>query len=472
MFSPIYKFTITRTDGTEDDLTDVAHLIEVEDYATDSIGRFKFEVYNPNEDYTGVWQPKNIVRYYKDYSTVATTLRFRGRVERVEYKEGKVVVSGRHDILQGMEIVVNKTYTNQEVSSILTDLVTTYLSGFTVTNVQTTTVSKTITWADKPFWDCVQELCDNTGYECYVDSSLDFRFFPSGSVTNSTDAIVHESNLDSVEGFTTNDSTLVRNRVRVYGGEVDGIRPFATSEDSTSQSDNFERIEIIQDDSITSYSEAKALADAILEQKKNAPQVGQVKSTIILGTIQPGENLRLSSPLDNLPPTYYFTKGYKDTIDLNALELSTTVYVNKEPRKISDVLSSIIRRDSSQQNTSVNPNDMDSSYDFTFDTDSGTHSNTQITSSVLKLTSGSTTGSWTSPSRIETNNITQVYILSTGQTLTGVLFDVSTDGGNSYQTVGLKTLTTLTNQGQALVIRVRITDTSAQVESLSVQVKY
>lgn len=471
-FSAIYKFTITRSNGTVDDLTNVATMINVEDGVTETIGTFKFVVWNPNGTYTDVWQPTNIVLYYKDYATTATTLRFRGRVEKVAYEGTKVVVSGRSESLRIMEITVTKAYDTQEASVILKDLLSAYATYVTQTNINTSSIFLTVNWFQKPFWECIKELCTATAYEAYLDANLDFHFFASGSVLNTTDAIVHDFNLFEVKGFSEKDSSLVKNRIIIYGAQEQGTQIIYTAEDTASQTENFVREEIINDENITSYSQAQSLGTYLLTQRKTAPIVGEI-SGFLLATVQPGENVRMSSPLDNLPPGNYFTSLYKDEIDIESGIFKTTLTVNKEPRSLSHIFSQLAKKDTQKQKTSINPYEMRYSYNFLFDTDEGSHSNTQITTSVLKLQAGQSTGTWISPARNETSEISEVYLLAIGQSITGATFSVSGDNGVNYENITNRNKIVLgTSKGKVLRIKVSISDTATQLDSLSVMYKF
>ncbi len=100
---PIYtanwKITVTRADGTVDDITDIITKFKVEDGVTEGIGIFEFTIPNPNETYTNVWTGMEVFRYYKDYAAAATTLRFRGRVEKPSNKNNELTVTGRSETL-------------------------------------------------------------------------------------------------------------------------------------------------------------------------------------------------------------------------------------------------------------------------------------------------------------------------------------------------------------------------------------
>ena len=466
IYTASYKLTVERDDGTIDDLTNLAHAFEINDGVTESIGSFSFELYNPNETYTDVWNGNEIFRYYSDYASTATTLRFRGRIERVSYENNAIKVNGRGEALFFMEKTVTQSYTSANCDTILKDLIDKYGAGFTYNNVASSSTLLTVNWSQKPFWDCVKELCVAAGFDAYVDSNKDWHFFIIGSRTNINEAIVHNYNLMEVRSF-ANDLSLIRNRIIVYGAQQEGIQIVYTANDATSQSQHGIREEIINDGNITNYTQAQEFGDAILEDKKNPPQTGEVKG-ILLATLQPGEKIRLSSPSDNIQPANYDIVNYRHSLDDSGL--FTSVTITKEPRKISHVFRDVIERQNASATTSINPYEMSYSYDFLFDEDNGSHSSTQITNGVLKLTGAS--GNWISPSRATATNLDECYLIVNGETLTGASYEVSGDNGINYQVItNGERIIMGTAKGSYLRIRVTFTNIDTQITSLSIQYK-
>lgn len=461
---PTHKITITRSDGTVDDITDIANLIEVEDGVTDTIGLFKLEIWNPNETYTRVWTGMEIVRYYCDYNQTAESLRFRGRVERVSYQNNKIIVNGRSESLTFLNVNITKSYDNVETSVILKDLITNFAPQFTITNITESTTNVTKNWIDTPFWDAIKELCVDAGFDCYLDAELDMHYFRTGSVLNTEEAIVHDSNLMSVSDF-ADDLTFVRNKIRVYGAKQDGIQILYTAKDTASQTAYGVREKKINNDNITDYTQASELGEAILANEKDPPQVGNVTGTL-LASIQPGERIRLSSPENNIPPGDYDILSFKHIINFNR-GLTTTVKVNKEPKLFSHIISKIINTTDEQQDVSINPEDMDFSFNFLFDSDSGSHTNTEISDGALKPTAG--TGTWISGTRTIPANITKAYPIIIGTKLSGAIISVSGNGGLDYQVLTDKTLATITSAtGTSLVVKVVFSDADTEIDSLSI----
>ena len=464
-YSALYALTVERSNGTVDTLTQVIHFLEIEDGATDTIGRFEFELWDPAQTYKDVWTGMEIVRYYSDYAATATTLRFRGRIEKVAYVDNKIKVTGRSESLKFIDITVTQDYNSQECSAILKDLVDNYGSGFTYTNVNASSVSITVNWYQKPFWDCVKEICTASGFFCYVDASLDFHFAENGTVINTGEAIVHDYNLLEVTEF-AEDLSFVRNRIIVYGAEQEGVQLIYTAEDSTSIASYGAREEIVNDSNITAYLQAKDYGDYLLAEEKDPPEIGEVKGTL-LATIQPGESIRLSSPFNNLPPNTYNILSYKHKLDMNT-GLTTTVKVNKEPRMFSHVLKSMVERDNAKAQTTANPYEMRYSYNFLFNEDSGTHSTTEIIDGVLKPTVAS--GTWISDARDLDTNINEAYLILVGETVTGAKVYVSGDNGTNWLLINNKTKISVSNsKGIKLRVKVIFNNADTQIDSLSIQ---
>ena len=470
-----YKITIERSDGTIDDISDFISMAEFEDNITESVGKFEIELWNPNEEYTNIWLGNEIVRYYKDYASTATTLRFRGRIEKPSKRYNKINLKGRSEGLKMLGVTVTKSYTNVETSVIVKDLFSTYLPSLTTNNVGSSTTNLTLTWSQKPLMEALQELAKAAGFEFYLGADLDFRYFNTGSIQNQSEAIVHGMNLLDIPDFTP-DLTLIKNRVIVYGAVVDGVQVLASAEQKTGiyGTDNEEfgvRELIVNDENITEETTAQEVADYELSVNKEAPKVGNVKGWL-LASIQPGEKIRISSPSDELNPTFYNTTGYKDKLDVvQSGVFSTTVFVNKEPRKLSHILRDRVQQENKKKSTNLNPEEMRFSYNFLFEEDVGAHTNTEITDGVLKPTAAS--GTWISPLRSLDSNMVEAYILELGQFLPDVTVSVSGNNGISYQAfTSNKTKLVLSGSiGAEVRVKVVFSNADAQLSALSLLYK-
>ena len=468
IYSANYKVTVERDDGTIDDITDILINLKIEDGVTESIGNFEFEIPNPNETYSDVWNGMEIFRFYCDYAKTPTTLRFRGRVEKPSKRNNNVLVTGRSESLFVHGQDVHKDYVSKDAGFIIKDLFDTYgQSRFDTSGINISTgVELSLTFLDIPFWEVIQSVCIAAGYDCYVSADLVAEFFESGSRVNEEEAIVHEYNLIEVGDFAP-DLSFVKNQIRVIGGEIDGVQVVYTANDNTSQTANGIRRRIINDDGITTVGAAKELAEFILAENSNPPIVGDVKG-LLLASIQPGEKIKLSSPLENLQPGTYKIITYIHEIGNEGL--FTTVKINKESKKISHILSERIQREHRKTEASGNVDDLDFSEIELYNSTTGSHNDTEISDGVLKVATGKSSGIWTSLDYGTNNNgtISSAKIDLVGDNLPDVIIEFSSDNGQNYQTITRGTLVTI-GIGTTLRIRLTLNSTNAQVNSLVVQ---
>ena len=465
-----YKITVeSSSDGVEEDITEYIHYCRVFDGVTDTVGEFEFRIYDPSETYKDKWTGNEIFRYYSDYASASTTLRFRGRIEKPSNRNNMIRVYGRSESLKFLTLNVTKSYTGVEASEILKDIVDTYGDEFTVTNVESTSTNITVSWFEKPFWECVQELCASATSDCYVDADLDFHFFAVSSRSNTGEAFVHGQNLLDIGDFSP-DLTQVRNVIRVYGSTQEGTQLIHTEEDATSISSYGRKVAVIRDDNITTQAQIEQVAKAKLANLKDPPIVGEITGTM-LSTIQPGQKIYLSSPENNIPPALYDILQYEHTIDLEGGGLTTRVTVNKEPRQTALVFKSIIQRLNNTQDSSINPNQMEYASNNLFNSESGTHVNTEISDGVLRLETGQVSGNWTSDTYTAAVDISQAYLVLTASEISNIIVTISVNGGVSYDTITRESLLEITNSGKSLKINIAFSSATASVDSYSIQYK-
>lgn len=116
--------------------------------------------------------------------------------------------------------LVTERYTSQTVAFIISDIITTYTTGFTTTNVATGPTIASMSFNRLTVAECLQKIADAVSYVWYVDYSKDIHFFPKNAevapynITDTSSNYVFNS-LEIVE-----DLTQVRNSVLVQGGEA------------------------------------------------------------------------------------------------------------------------------------------------------------------------------------------------------------------------------------------------------------
>lgn len=410
-----------------------------------------------------------IVRYYSNYSKTARTLRFRGRIEKPSSKDILLHITGRSESLYVMDEQVTYSADAVDIGQIIYDIFNSYgASRYDLTDINTSTgITLSVNWIDRNFMDCVADVCNSNGYDCYINCKLIVKFFLQGSITNTSDGIVHGHNLYEVSDFAP-DLQFVKNKIRVMGATIDGVQIIYTANDTASQSSYGVRRKIVTDSSITEFDVAKDLGDYMLAQYKDPPITGTIKGTL-LASIQPGEMMRLSAPLDGLSVGDYRVIHYRH--EISEEEFATTVTINKEPRKISHVLKDRIQRENRTEDTTANSYDLDYSMTELFSSNTGLNSNTEISEGKLRMISAGT-GTWIS-NTMETpssNDVDTFSIVANGDDIAGLTVEISFDEGITYQSVVLKDLeTSSTSQGSGIKFKITLNSVTQSVDSIGIQ---
>lgn len=465
-YGPIMKVLVN--DGTTDyDITNKIIEGEYTDGVTETIGNFSFKMDNSDETYTNTFSLYNQIKIYLDYGTTATTLRFVGLIERASKSDSNLILSGRGPSAKVVGKNITYSTTNKARSTILSEIISANFSTIlTTNNLETDSDTLTVNYFEKPFWEVIEEICFIGGRNAYIDKDFDFNYFVSNSRTNTTEAIVHTYNLISTGDF-SQDGTSIYNSVRVYGNETEGLPLIYTSSDSSSQ-DNYEVKNLkINDNSVTTTSQAKSRADYELAQNKDPPTIGTVIS-LGLPTLLPGEQLRISDPLNGLNPSYYLVQKFTHKFSIDK-PFITEVTIQKERTSIPTILKKSIKIESELMKN-INANNLDYSYIWDFNSESGTHSSTQIevndsTGKGILKTTGGATGTWESDLLGLDSNISAVELRIAGQKTEGTQLFISVDGGTTYNPI-LSGDTTIT-AGKDIKLKVVINSASTEIKAIS-----
>lgn len=117
--------------------------------------------------------------------------------------------------------LVSKSYTSMTVNDIIDDIITTFTTGFTTTNVNCTTVIDSVSFNYLPVSKCLQKLTDVLGnYEWYVDYDKDINFFQSQSITAPFGLTDTSANFEFGSLQLKRDTSQLRNEIIVRGGEI------------------------------------------------------------------------------------------------------------------------------------------------------------------------------------------------------------------------------------------------------------
>ena len=226
------------------------------------IGLFKMSLININGDFNYL-DGGEVVQIYTDFAD-GTTKRFEGKIERPgrSFKGDYMIEARGSHISSGLlDITVTYSSTTTGISDVLKAIIDTYLTGYTYTNISTVSIIKPINWQNKPFWDCVKDLVDLSGYDCYVDDSKDFHLFLQGSILNEDEAITYNDALRDLSELGP-DLVDIKNKIIVIGDDGTGLPILYTKNDTSSQTTYGVKELPIRDTNIRTSSMAEATAIA------------------------------------------------------------------------------------------------------------------------------------------------------------------------------------------------------------------
>ena len=466
-FNPVHKIEVYDSDtGTAYDVTDIVIKGEYAWGVTETIGKFEFKIDNSSQTYLGIFTPYDEIRVYIDYATTATTLRFKGIIERVSKQDFNLVLSGRGPATKYVGKNVTYSATDKARSTILSEIISKYFTDLTTTNLEADSTTATVNYFDKPFWDVVEDICNQGSHDAYIDTSFDFHYFSTGSRQNSTEAIVHEYNLIETGDFAP-DASFIYNKIKVYGQEINGIPLIATAEDSNSQVTYKVKELKINDSNITTQVQAQVRANYELSLNKDPPNVGFVTS-LGLPTLVPGEQLRVSDPLNGLNPGYYDVFEFTHKFD-NDKPFMTEIKIKKERSTVPGILKKRIKFESEISAVS-NKNEMDYSFIENFDSDTGNHSSTTISGGTLKVSQGSSNGTWTSNSISLQGDIQGKTIELKGSGSGYIVSRISYDGGITFNSFSIDVLVNvpLGNPITSIIIELSLSTASSQANTIGI----
>lgn len=115
--------------------------------------------------------------------------------------------------------LVSKVYTSQTVDAIISDLLTTFSSGFTDTNVNCPITIDKVQFNYLPISKCLEKLTELVGdFEWYVDYDKDIHFFASSTENSAFDLTDTSGNYVFNSLSIREDTHQLRNEIIVRGG--------------------------------------------------------------------------------------------------------------------------------------------------------------------------------------------------------------------------------------------------------------
>ena len=434
---------------------------------TSGIGTFNITLSNANGQFSGDYVAGDIVKFYADNKD-NTTLQFWGRIDYTKddlSNQGQFLnIEGRHRAFLLNEHFVCHTATNTATSTILKDIIDDLPSGygFNYTNVQTDTTTMNVEWNYKPFWDCVEELCNRAGFDCYVDNDLDFHYFEENSIENNDDAVVEGDNFIQSKDYGTNDY-YEKTRVIAVGRDSAGL-PIVYTAISLDEGDEIREV-FVNDTSADTYNKVQDIANAKLAEVTGKNPQQKILS-YGLETIKPGENIWIIVPRQKIAAQYKLVQ-ITHRFGMKTGGWRTESIMEEQETGISTAIQGLAKT-SQQIKEARNVYKLNYSYNFDFDTDTGEHTNTEIIKGVLKTTGGAS-GTWVSPVRNLALNVTGLELRTAGVQLTDVIIYGSLNGGITWTQLTWKgqTISGTIAGGKDLRIRVVFSSASAQLDSIA-----
>lgn len=425
---------------------------------TKGIGTFNLRLSNAHGQISGTYNIGDAVKFYAD-NTDATTVQFWGRVDYIKDNisdRGQFLeIEGRHRAYLLTEFLVchsaTSTNTNQILKDIIDKLPAAY--GFTQTNIGADTNSMDVEWNYKPFWDCVEELSNYAGYDCYVDNDLDFHYFEENSILNEDEVIAEGTNFINSKDVGTNDY-YEKTRVVAIGQDSTGL-PIVYTAISTGEGTEIKEV-FIKDASANTETKVQNLAESKLEELTDR-SLQAIIVTFGLETIKPGENVQIIIPRQKFNGQYKIIQ-ITNKFGAESGGWRTESMVEEQEVGVSQIIQGMMKK-SDMITMADNVNKLNYSFNFSFDDDTKTasHETTEVLNSKLVLSDDEATeGTWISTLKTETEDISYVEMRAKGKDMGSSEFYFSLDGGASYEQVDVDDFSTLITPTQTLGKAIKI----------------
>ena len=425
------------------------------------IGFFKIILDNNNGEFNGKYKGEETVEFFID-RTDGTTTRFKGQIDTVKnpYDSGKgytLIVSGYHVSGELMgDIHVTESYSKDSltVDEILKAIIDKYLTGYTYTNVAESTEKPEINWDNKPFWECVFDLCkvakNGSLFDAYVDDDKDFHFFEERTVENSEEAIVFNYNLINAPEGLGNQTLTKKDKITVIGDDGTGLPVLSTAGTGTKE-------EVIFDSKITTTLLADEVSAANLFLKDQSPREGE-GTCYQLPSLAPGDLIWYTNTPQKITEQ---VKIYKYT---HTFPNENTKYWIQTSREIPHIFKKRIENELASQKV-TNPFRMKESLNLTFDSTDELvtkDSNVGVSEGKIKLTSGSE-GTFTA-SKTFNFIADKIHLLVIGSDLLGTKYEIKKSGEDKFQTITPNSEIELEEKHKGASLEIKVTFNSAITE--------
>ena len=464
--NPQYKVEIVSNAGESNEITkDITGYINSGSFTygfNNTIGSFSITLANPDGIYTGYWTGGETIKIYLGYDTY--TQKFGGFVASINKN---MSLSGRFLTLTGFDYTVEardrfvtQSYSNQLITVIFKDLIDIYLPNHTYNNIPNLPDRMSIEWQDKPLLACFEimrrRLSDAiTQYDYYCDKDKDWSLFERGTITNNNEGAVYGDNilgLNTSLGVSEN-----KNRIKIYGGQIDNIPQFYTVEDEDSQEASWVRETIEQNQALIDYDDIENYAEVRKAQLKKDTEMGSV-TVVGIPTLIPGQNFAIISPLDGVDSDDYQARRITHSISGGGFVTSVSI---EEPEGVANIISKQQARQNDDLKKFKNIWGMYASKVYKMDATTIFSELTDLEISdknELQLEAGKTTGTAVTVGVEWPEDMDEFVMLVSGQDLDYGTIKISMNYGVDYTTALPETKYSLTGQkiGSDMVIKISI----------------
>lgn len=421
-------------------------------------------VLNNNDGYlSNKYSGNEIIQIYYDIGISGTTLKFYGLIEKFSKDFGSmgnvINITGRQDSAEFMDILVSAVFTDTEVSALLTSLLNVYVTGYTMNGINTTTVTTSISWRDKPLSDCINDLCAMVNFDFYIDPTHDCKFFEMESVLNENEVLAFGCNI--ISSSLSKNIPDIRNRVRVCGQDENGLPIIYTTEDVASQDAVNLKELVLYDNKSNTVAECRDRSTGELTMKVQSRLKGSIMSHMLLD-LNPGDIIWVDINTAEIHDKYRIGSYTQDIINLK-----TTINFD-EVQDVSSLFKDRIVDAMAVKNTG-NTYGLNFSYNEEFTTETGTHSNTIILDGALMLSGEESTGTWLSEATTLSDNMASAELKLSGQDLQNCKFYIRINGVDNEIVTGekLESIPEGKNFQMKIVLTKSSTNTKPRVDSVA-----
>ena len=431
---------------------------------------------------TREFEQNDIMKIYADFDDASTQI-FEGRTNEPMYimnsSVGFALGLDASGYASDASVKVNEVYESGiTVSDCFKELRDEYLPHHSSDNTNIVDIDTTVypAWSERPLINCFEDLMiwmDNN-YFFYCDFNKKWHVFEKGSRTCYTEAAIYGDNMKKCE-LGDGDFSAKRNRVTVYGQELEGIPMMYTAEDEDMQTtDGFIKGEVMTNNNLLTSSTVKDHAIAHLARLKTLEQHGTV-NCLGMPTLRPGYRLLTINPYCNV-------SDYRNVVDVThniGMGFYTDITVAEKEKGILSAFEDRIRREQ-EQIAFKNRYNMKYAHVINFEGDDTSELDTMHQTTVwdnnLMMALSQTSGYAITEIHVAPKDVSYCVLKCSGQNLTSdadeywVTYKVSVDGV-SWENLKRDELHEIQGTGKNIRIRVDFISLTSKIRALGLLYK-